>query len=149
MMIRGSREVNADGSTRAGRPASTPAGTLAEKVEWLVSHAHPAERGPYSNAEIVTLIEKNTGQRFSHTTIWKLRNGQAANPQMRLIEALARTFGASVIEQHHAPAPRNLGKRNQAQATDWPAHRRTIPSRLGAGRPRTIWFTSGDSTRCG
>lgn len=77
----------------AGQPAGTPAGTLAEKVEWLVSHAHPAGRGPYSNAEIVTLIEKTTGQQFSHTTIWKLRNGQAANPQMRLIEALARTFG--------------------------------------------------------
>jgi transcriptional regulator with XRE-family HTH domain len=29
----------------------------------------------------------------SHTTVWKLRNGQAANPQMKLIAALARTFG--------------------------------------------------------
>jgi transcriptional regulator with XRE-family HTH domain len=48
---------------------------------------------PYSNAEVIALIEKVTGQQFSHTTIWKLRNGQAANPQMRLIEALARTFG--------------------------------------------------------
>src|SRR6185437_7804090 len=62
----------------AGQPAGTPTGTLAEKVEWLVSHAHPAGRGPYSNAEITALIEKATGQQFSHTTIWKLRNGQAA-----------------------------------------------------------------------
>jgi transcriptional regulator with XRE-family HTH domain len=77
----------------AGQPADQPASTLAEKVEWLVSHAHPAGRGPYSNTEITALIEKATGQQFSHTTIWKLRNGQAANPQMRLIEALARTFG--------------------------------------------------------
>ncbi len=38
-------------------------------------------------------MEKVTGETYSHTTIWKLRNGQAANPQMRLIEALARTFG--------------------------------------------------------
>jgi transcriptional regulator with XRE-family HTH domain len=73
--------------------ASAPARTLAEKVEWLISHAHPAGRGPYSNAEVVALIEKTTGQQFSHTTIWKLRNGQATNPQMRLIEALAQTFG--------------------------------------------------------
>jgi transcriptional regulator with XRE-family HTH domain len=73
--------------------AETPPQTLADKVEWLVSHAHPVGRGPYSNAEITALIEKATGEQFSHTTIWKLRNGQAANPQMRLIEALARTFG--------------------------------------------------------
>ena len=35
---------------------------------------------------------KTTGERVSHTTIWKLRNGQATNPQKRLIEAMARTF---------------------------------------------------------
>lgn len=39
------------------------------------------------------LIEKVTGEQVSHTTIWKLRNGQATNPQLRVIEALARTFG--------------------------------------------------------
>ena len=77
----------------AGKAADTPPRTLSEKVEWLISHSHPAGRGSYSNAEVVTLIHKATGQEFSHTTIWKLRNGQATNPQMRLIEALARTFG--------------------------------------------------------
>jgi transcriptional regulator with XRE-family HTH domain len=73
--------------------AGSVPGTLAGKVEWLISHAHPPGRGSYSNAEVVALIEKATGEQFSHTTIWKLRNGQAANPQMRLIGALARTFG--------------------------------------------------------
>jgi hypothetical protein len=29
----------------------------------------------------------------SHTTIWKLANGQSQNPSKRLIELLARTFG--------------------------------------------------------
>jgi len=67
--------------------------TLAGKVNWLIERAHPAGRGPYSNAEVIALIEKVTGEQFSHTTIWKLRNGQATNPQMRLIEALAKTFG--------------------------------------------------------
>jgi ESX-1-secreted protein regulator len=67
--------------------------TLADKVNWLIDNAHPAGRGPYSNAEVAALIEKVTGEQYSHTTIWKLRNGQAANPQMRMIEALARTFG--------------------------------------------------------
>lgn len=67
--------------------------SLADKVNWLIERAHPAGRGPYSNTEVIALIKKVTGEQFSHTTIWKLRNGQAANPQMRLIEALAKTFG--------------------------------------------------------
>jgi transcriptional regulator with XRE-family HTH domain len=70
-----------------------PPQTLADKVNWLIDRARPAGRGPYSNAEVAALIEKVTGEQYSHTTIWKLRNGQATNPQMRLIEALARTFG--------------------------------------------------------
>jgi transcriptional regulator with XRE-family HTH domain len=74
-------------------PGDPPPRTLADKVDWLIDNAHPAGRGPYSNAEVATLIEKVTGEQYSHTTIWKLRNGQATNPQMRLIEALARTFG--------------------------------------------------------
>jgi transcriptional regulator with XRE-family HTH domain len=41
------------------------------------------------------LIHKVTGERFSHTTIWKLRNGQQGNPQIRVISALARTFGVA------------------------------------------------------
>ena len=38
-----------------------------------------------------------TAEEVSYTTIWKLRNGQAQNPQKRLIEALARTFGACLF----------------------------------------------------
>src|SRR6266496_523932 len=75
------------------QPAGRPLRTLADKVNWLIGNAHPAGRGPLSNAEVAALMERVTGETFSHTTIWKLRNGQAANPQMRLIEALARTFG--------------------------------------------------------
>jgi transcriptional regulator with XRE-family HTH domain len=80
-------------AAQAAGPGEPPPRTLAEKVSWLIDQAHPAGRGPYSNAEVTALIEKSTGEQFSHTTIWKLRNGQAANPQMRLIGALARTFG--------------------------------------------------------
>ena len=67
--------------------------SLAGKVNWLIDRARPAGRGSYSNAEVADLIERVTGERVSYTTIWKLRNGQAANPQMKLIEAMARTFG--------------------------------------------------------
>ena len=52
-----------------------------------------AGRGPFSNNEVAALIKDAAGQEVSYTTIWKLRNGQAQNPQKRLIEALARTFG--------------------------------------------------------
>src|ERR1700677_1220751 len=73
---------------------STPAlHTLADKVNWLIDRAHPVGRGPFSNNEVAALIESVTGEEVSYTTIWKLRNGQAQNPQKRLIEALARTFG--------------------------------------------------------
>ena len=67
--------------------------TLAEKVRWLIDTAHPADRGPYSISEVCFLIHKATGEEVSHTTIWKLTNGQSKNPSKRLIEMLARTFG--------------------------------------------------------
>ena len=62
-------------------------------MDWLINRARPAGRGSCSNAEVADLIERTTAERVSYTTIWKLRNGQAANPQMKLIEAMARTFG--------------------------------------------------------
>ena len=81
-----------DGITE--RTAAEPAlRTLADKVNWLIDRARPAGRGPYTNAELAALIERTTGDKVSYTTVWKLRNGQAANPQMKLIAALARTFG--------------------------------------------------------
>jgi len=78
------------GESPAGEP---PLRTLKDKVNWLIDRAHPGGRGPYSNAEVAELIQRTTGEQVSYTTIWKLRNGQAQNPQKRLIEALARTFG--------------------------------------------------------
>lgn len=73
--------------------ASKPLRTLADKVNWLIDRAHPQGRGPYSNVELAEMITKASGVEVSYTTVWKLRNGQAQNPQKRLIEALARTFG--------------------------------------------------------
>ena len=67
--------------------------TLADKVNWLIDQARPAGHGPLTNAEVAVLIERATGEQASHTTVWKLRNGQAANPQMKLLAALTRTFG--------------------------------------------------------
>jgi transcriptional regulator with XRE-family HTH domain len=67
--------------------------TLAEKIRWLIQTAHPADRGPYSINEVPFLIMKATGEQVSHTTIWKLANGQRANPSIHVIDLLAKTFG--------------------------------------------------------
>jgi transcriptional regulator with XRE-family HTH domain len=97
------------GQAAAAEPEQPPR-TLADKVNWLIDRAHPAGRGPYSNTEVTALIERVTGEQFSHTTIWKLRNGQATNPQMRLIDALAKTFGVppAFFFDDHDPAQAGL-----------------------------------------
>ena len=77
-------------------PAGTgkvPLKTLADKVNWILEQAHPAGRGRFSDAEVCFRIHAATGEQISTTTIWKLRNGQLTNPQLRVIEALAKTFG--------------------------------------------------------
>jgi transcriptional regulator with XRE-family HTH domain len=79
--------------TTGGADAEPALRSLADKVNWLIDRARPAGRGSCSNTEVADLIERTTGERVSYTTIWKLRNGQAANPQMKLIEAMAHTFG--------------------------------------------------------
>ena len=66
-------------------------------MNWLIDRARPAGRGPYTNAELAALIERITGEQVSHTTIWKLRNGQTANLQMKLIAALARVFAIRTV----------------------------------------------------
>jgi transcriptional regulator with XRE-family HTH domain len=75
---------------KATRP---PPRTLAGKVDWLISAARPADRGPYSDAEVAALIREATGEPVTGTTISKLRSGQAANPHQRLIGAMAQFFG--------------------------------------------------------
>ncbi len=73
---------------------TTPAlRTLADKVNWLISAARPAGRGPYNDAEVAALIRTATGEPVTGTAIGKLRNGQAANPHQRLIGAMAQFFG--------------------------------------------------------
>ena len=70
-----------------------PLKTLADKVNWVLDKAHPAGRGRFSDAEVCFKIHAATGEQISTTTIWKLRTGKLTNPQLRVIEALAKTFG--------------------------------------------------------
>jgi transcriptional regulator with XRE-family HTH domain len=82
----------ADEAVPAGT-GTVPLKTLADKVNWILDKAHPAGRGRFSDAEVCFKIHAATGEQISTTTIWKLRNGQLTNPQLRVIEALAKTFG--------------------------------------------------------
>ena len=75
------------------KATTPPLRTLADKVNWLISTARPADRGPYSNAEVAALIREATGEPVTGTAISKLRSGQAANPHQRLIGAIAQFFG--------------------------------------------------------
>ena len=71
-------------------------GTLAEKLTWLMRHAHPAGRGPLTTHQAAALVEQVTGEPISHTTIWKITQGINVNPGMRVIQALAKTFAVPV-----------------------------------------------------
>ncbi len=75
-------------------PAAPELRTLAEKLDWLIENVHPADRNPYSNAELAALVEKATGEKVSDGAIWRLRTGRVVNPTKRIIEALAKTLGA-------------------------------------------------------
>jgi transcriptional regulator with XRE-family HTH domain len=78
---------------RAGsRPAPDGLHTFADRLSWVIAQATPPGRKPYSSYEVADLVVKVTGETVSHNAIWKLCNGRAANPTMRLISALARTF---------------------------------------------------------
>ena len=74
-------------------PLEPPAGTLARKLNQLIEQAHPAGRGPYSNAEVAALVSAVTGVKISYGAVWELRTGRTINPTKRVIEALAATFG--------------------------------------------------------
>jgi transcriptional regulator with XRE-family HTH domain len=76
-----------------GSTATAPLKTLADKVNWVLDTAHTAGCGRMPDAQVVFKIHEVTREKISATTIWKLRNGQQTNPQLRVIEALARTFG--------------------------------------------------------
>ncbi|WP_019633411.1 helix-turn-helix domain-containing protein [Actinomadura atramentaria] len=77
------------------RPAADAAPSLADKIDFLFRTVYPAGRGPYSYEEASVEIERVTGEKVSHNTLWKLRTGRADNPTKRLIEALAAFFGVS------------------------------------------------------
>jgi transcriptional regulator with XRE-family HTH domain len=74
-------------------PGEGTAATLADKVDWLIEQARPAGGSPLSNSDVCRMIYDATREEVSVTTIWKLRTGKQTNPQLRVLQALATTFG--------------------------------------------------------
>lgn len=69
--------------------------TLADKIDFLFRTVHPAGRGPYTFLEVAQGIERATGEKVSHNTLWKLRTGKSDNPTKRVLEGLAAFFGVN------------------------------------------------------
>lgn len=70
-----------------------PLRTLAEKVNWLIEQAHPADQKPMSDYDLARMITDATGHKITQSSIWKLRAGETANPSWWVIDGLSRVFG--------------------------------------------------------
>ncbi|MEU0843946.1 helix-turn-helix domain-containing protein [Streptomyces sp. NPDC005962] len=72
------------------------AATLSYRINRLFEIVHPADRGPFSNAEVAARLQEAGGETVSGTYLWQLRNGKRDNPTKRHLEALATFFGVPV-----------------------------------------------------
>ncbi|MFQ6197673.1 helix-turn-helix domain-containing protein [Streptomyces sp. NPDC000405] len=72
--------------------ADKPAGeqSFADRLNTLFATAHPAERGPYANAEVARAVN------VSATYIGNLRSGTSTNPGYELLKNLAQHFNVPV-----------------------------------------------------
>lgn len=77
-------------------PGEMRRGTLAEKLEHLLSATAPAGQKAPSNEDVATAINIAAGEKtISATYVWQLRTGRKTNPTMRHLEALAQYCGVS------------------------------------------------------
>lgn len=61
--------------------------TLADKLNYLFSTAHPKDRGPYTHQEV------QAATAVSPSLLSALRSGKATNPTKDTLQRLARFFG--------------------------------------------------------
>ncbi|MCF3101006.1 helix-turn-helix transcriptional regulator [Streptomyces roseoverticillatus] len=86
--------------------------TFAQLLDHLFKTAHPAGRGPYTNAEVAEGITKAAGvggKGISASALAQLRSGQKKNPSRSTIQALANFFGVEpsyFFDQAPAAQPR-------------------------------------------
>lgn len=67
--------------------ASEAPNTLADKLNYLFSTAHPKDRGPYTHQEVQAATS------VSPSLLSALRSGKATNPTRDTLQRLARFFG--------------------------------------------------------
>jgi transcriptional regulator with XRE-family HTH domain len=76
--------------------APRPDGLLASRLDLLFRTVHPAGRGPYTPAEVATVINASEGaETISATYLWQLKTGRRDNPTYKHLIALARFFDVS------------------------------------------------------
>jgi hypothetical protein len=75
--------------------ASSPDGFIASRLDLLFRTVHPADRGPYSIAEVVSAINASGEGTISVGYLWQLRKGHRDNPTYKHLLALSRFFGVS------------------------------------------------------
>ena len=76
-----------------GNGGVPPLETLADKISWLMEHAHPGWRGPLSAQDVSYLMLEAAGEKYSPNAVWRLKTGEQENPGYRVIRALAKVFG--------------------------------------------------------
>ncbi|MGW0580430.1 helix-turn-helix domain-containing protein [Streptomyces sp. NPDC002920] len=78
-----------NGPAHAGEPKGTsdPTKRFAARLDQLFREVHPADRGPWTNAEAARAIG------VSETYIGYLRKGSRDNPTLSQMQALAKFFG--------------------------------------------------------
>ncbi|GAA3969684.1 helix-turn-helix domain-containing protein [Actinomadura viridis] len=87
--------MTGDDTAAEGSAGDVAAPPLARKVDYLFRMVHPHDRCPFSLQEAAARIERLTGEKVSHNTLWKLRTGKHDNPTKRVLEALAAFFGVT------------------------------------------------------
>jgi transcriptional regulator with XRE-family HTH domain len=74
-----------------------PDSFIASRLDLLFRTVHPAGRGPYSIAEVVSAINASGDATISVGYLWQLRKGRRDNPTYKHLLALSRFFGVSPL----------------------------------------------------
>ena len=70
-------------------------GLLASRLDRLFRTVHPADRGPYTPAEVAAAINAAAGENIiSATYVWQMRTGRRDNPTYKHVIALSRCYAA-------------------------------------------------------
>jgi len=77
-------------------PPPPDRGTLAERLNFLFTHAHPRFRGPYSSTEVAATINGSREAAVDAGYLDRVRNGEELEPPWPLMQTLAKFFGVPI-----------------------------------------------------